>query len=153
MITFTQKLIEAFSKLDRDLMRQSYIAKNAPSTHEIGWLGHKRFSGTAKDVQIKFDPQDQTLKDKFVYHTHPAEDPSPLTALPSKKDLETAVSNTEFGLRGIVVFSGDYYTIIVPTGKTKRNLDGFETAAQRGDIEDAIKELEKCGFDIETGEL
>src|SRR3989304_347780 len=109
-MTFDSKLEEAFSKLDRDFIRQSYIAKNAPSDHEIGWLGQKRLQGTKRDVQIKFDPTDPELKEKFIYHTHPAEEPSSATALPSLRDLETSIQNTELGLRGIVVFSGDYYT-------------------------------------------
>lgn len=153
MKTLSKKLDEAFSKLDKDIMRQSYIAKSAPSSHEIGWLGHKKFSGTKKDVQIKFDPNDKDIKDKFIYHTHPNENPSPLTAMPSVADLETAIKNLEHELRGIVVFSGDFYTVIVPTTTARKQLKRYEDALKRGDIEDAIKELDRCGFDVETGEI
>ena len=142
------------SKLDPDLVRHAYIAKNAPSEHEIGWLGHKRFKGDEKHVQIKFDPSDPEIQDKFTYHTHPADEPTPLTALPSEQDLIAAAMATDVGLRGIVIFSGNFYTVIVPTERVKGgHFKQYIDCLSRGDIEDAIKELEKAGFDVETGKL
>lgn len=142
------------SKLDKDLVRNSYIAKSAPSSHEIGWLGHKRFSGDKESVQVKFDPNDEKIKDSFIYHTHPNDNPSPLTAMPSEQDLISAVMNIEHGLRGIVIFSGEYYTIVVPTEKVKSShFKQYMNAIEDGDIEDAIKKLEHDGFDVETGKL
>lgn len=157
---FKEKLESLFeSRLNVDLMRQSYIAKNAPSTHEIGWLGHKnvqKSTGDKKSVQIKFDPNDPEIKNNFVYHTHPSDEPSPLTAMPSIVDLETAASmSKQHGVKGSTIFSGNYYTVIVPTKRAtgRKNPKPYEQAIQRGDIEDALKELEKIGFDVETGKL
>lgn len=150
-------LFEANSKLNTDLMRQSYIPKSFPSTNEIGWLGHKKkFTGDKKSVQIQFDPNDPEIKDNFIYHTHPADEPSPLTAMPSIVDLETAASiSKKHGVKGSTIFSGDYYTVLVPTKNAvgKKNPKPYEEALMRGDIEDALKELEKIGFDVETGKL
>lgn len=142
------------SKLDPDLVRQAYIAKSAPSKNEIGWLGHKKFSGNEKQVQIEFDPSNPEIQDKFTYHTHPAEEPSPLTAMPSEQDLISAVMAVDVGLRGIAIFSGEFYTVVVPTDSVRKaHFKEYMDAISRGDVEDAIKELERCGFDIETGKL
>lgn len=139
-------------------MRQAYIAKGAPSSNEIGWLGHssKRSTGDKKSVQIEFDPTDPKIKNSFMYHTHPADEPSPLTAMPSIVDLESAASMAKkHESKGSTIFSGDFYTVIVPTKKAvgKKNPRPYEDALKRGDIEDALKELEKLGFDVETGKL
>lgn len=140
--------------------RYAYIAKHAPSTQEIGWLGHdpgKRFKGDREKVQIKFDPSDPQIKDKYVYHTHPIgpEGPNPLRALPSEEDLILAINNSQYGLTGLVIYNGQYYTIVVPTTKMKDRLNtsSYDRALKRGDIEDSIKALERMGFDIETGQI
>lgn len=141
---------------DKDVMRASYIAKSAPSTHEIGWLGHKKYKGTKDRVQVKFDPSDEKIKDQYMYHTHPVQgDANPLFAMPSGQDLLSAIEVTAKGLKGIVVFAKPYYTIIVPTQKVneKPNFKRYETSLSNGDIEDAVKEIEKLGFDIETGKF
>lgn len=141
---------------DKDVMRASYIAKSAPSTHEIGWLGHKKFRGTKDKVQVKFDPSDEKIKDQYMYHTHPVQgEASPLNAMPSGQDLLSAIQVTSKGLKGIVVFAKPYYTVIVPTNKVKEkpNFKRYETSLSNGDIEDAVKEIEKLGFDIETGKF
>jgi hypothetical protein len=141
--------------VDSQIRKQAYIAKSAPSTHEIGWLGHKRFSGDKKSVQIKFDPSDPDIKDNYIFHTHPYDDDaSALRAMPSHTDLQTAIDSAEYGLMGMVVFCGPYYSVVVPTTKAKDiTTNSYEDAINRGDIEDAIKEIERIGFDIETGKL
>lgn len=157
-----KSLTQAFRNLivetikDPDIVRASYIAKSAPSTHEIGWLGHKKFRGTKDKVQVKFDPNDPEIQEQYLFHTHPYEDEAtPLHAMPSTQDLTQAAQIVQHGLKGIVIFSGEYYTIIVPTDKVKNRLhaSSYEDALKRGDIEDAIKGIEKLGFDIETGKL
>lgn len=145
---------------DPQAMKDAYIAKNAPSTHEIGWLGHKRFHGTKDRVQVSFDPSDKAMQDKYVYHTHPSESPNQLSAFPSGQDLESAARQANYGLMGSVIFSGPYYTVVVPTERAvNRAVDGrklsvarYDQALKRGDIEDAIRQLDLMGFDIETGE-
>lgn len=154
--TSSYKLLLSEAGLDPEVRRASYIAKSAPSTHEIGWLGHKKFRGSKDKVQIKFDPNDPQIKDKYIYHTHPYEDaPTPLHAMPSEQDLIEATNVIRQGMKGIVIFSGQYYTVVVPTDKVKEKLfaNSYNKALQRGDIEDAIKEIERLGFDIETGEV
>lgn len=143
-------------KLDPDIVRASYVAKSAPSSHEIGWLGHKKFRGSKDKVQVKFDPNDEQIKDKYIYHTHPYRGNSnPLYAMPSAQDLKVAVQVIQQGLRGIVIFAGKYYTVIAPTEKAsaEAKMFSYDKALKRGDIEDAIREIEKLGFDIETGEI
>lgn len=143
-------------KLDPDIVRASYIAKSAPSSHEIGWLGHKKFRGSKDKVQVKFDPNDEQIKDKYIYHTHPYRGESnPLYSMPSAQDLKVAASIIKQGLRGIVIFAGKYYTVIAPTEDVSPDskLFGYDKALKRGDIEDALKELERLGFDVETGEI
>lgn len=143
-------------KLDPNIMKAAYIAKNAPSTHEIGWLGHKKFHGQKDKVQVKFDPSDDEIQNQYIYHTHPRKkNQNPLHAMPSIQDLNSAIKAAENGLRGIVIFSGMYYTVIAPTDRAKKDNHYFEysNALKRGDIEDSIKALEKFGFDIETGEI
>ncbi len=139
-----------------EIIRASYIAKSAPSTHEIGWLGHKKFKGTKEKVQIAFDPSDEKIRDEYIYHTHPVQgDATPFNAMPSEQDLDSAKSVVTKGLKGIVVFAHPYYTVITATDKTKEksNYKRYIEAIQRSDIEDAVKEIEKLGFDIETGKL
>lgn len=141
---------------DPDVIRASYIAKSAPSTHEIGWLGHKKFRGTKDKVQIEFDPSDPKIQQQYLFHTHPYEDEAtPLHAMPSTQDLIQAASVTKKGLKGIVIFSGHFYTIIVPTDKVKDRLQAraYEQALKGGDMEDAVKAIERLGFDIETGKI
>lgn len=143
-------------KLDPEIRRAAYIAKSAPSSHEIGWLGHKKFRGSKDKVQIKFDPNDDKIKDKYIYHTHPYRgDSNPLYAMPSAQDLKVSIKVVSQGLRGIVIFAGKYYTVIAPTEKAAIDAKMFkyDKALKRGDIEDAIKEIENLGFDIETGEI
>lgn len=155
------KLRDLHERADgREARRYAYIAKNAPSEHEIGWLGHepgKKFRGDPEKVQIKFDPADPEIQEKYVYHTHPVgpEGPNPLMALPSSEDLVSSVNNAQRGLAGIVIYHGDYYTVVVPTNKIgdKLHTTNYENTLQRGDIEDAIRCLGSLGFDIETGQL
>lgn len=145
----------------KNAMRHSYVAKNAPSDHEIGWLGHKRFKGSKDKVQVSFDPNDPTLKDNYVYHTHPAENPTQLHSFPSEQDLISSIKQSMYGLMGSVIFSGPYYTVVVPTEKAvesygksgKLNSHKYYEALKRGDIEDSIRQLDILGFDIETGEI
>lgn len=155
-------LTEAYGSLIKEantapeLIRASYIAKSAPSTHEIGWLGHKKFKGTKDKVQVEFDPSDEKIQDEYLYHTHPVEgNATPFNAMPSEQDLESAKSVATKGLKGIVVFAHPYYTVITATDKTKEksNYTRYIEAIKRSDIEDAVKEIEKLGFDIETGKL
>lgn len=155
-------LTKAYSRLVNEaattpeIIRASYIAKSAPSTHEIGWLGHKKFKGTKEKVQIEFDPNDEKIQDEYLYHTHPVDgDATPFNAMPSEQDLESAKSVVTKGLKGIVVFAHPYYTVITATKKTKEktNYNRYIEAIKRNDIEDAVKEIEKLGFDIETGKL
>ena len=138
--------------MDREIKKQAYIAKHIPSTHEVGWLGHKKFKGRKDSVQIKFDPTDPDIKNKYIFHTHPSDEPSALSAMPSMADLDSAIDSAENGVMGIVTFSGPYYSITVPTNKASTTkIKRYREAIARGDIEDAIKEMEKMGFDIETG--
>lgn len=105
---------------------------------------------------MKFDPNDEKIKDKYIYHTHPYKgDSNPLYAMPSAQDLKVAINVVQQGLRGIVIFAGKYYTVIAPTDKASADakLFKYDKALKRGDIEDAIKAIEQAGFDIETGEL
>ena len=143
------------SKLDPDLTQQAYIARRHKGDPEVGWLGHieKEFKGQKDKVQIEFDPNDPEIKKMYIYHTHPADEPSPFTALPSEQDLQSAVENLEYGLRGIVVFSGDFYTIAAPIKPDNKIYTKYVEAVKRHDIDDAINELEKIGFDVETGKL
>lgn len=140
--------------------KYAYIVRSAPSNKEIGFIGHtpnKKFTGDKESVQIEFDPSDPDIKDNYVYHTHPVgpEGPNPIRALPSEQDLISAVENAHHGLVGLVIYNGNYYTVIVPTTrvKGKMNVRNYIKALNRGDIEDALKALERLGFDIETGEL
>lgn len=143
-------------KLDPNIMKAAYIARSAPSTHEIGWLGHKKFHGQKDKVQVKFDPNNEDIQNQYIYHTHPAKNnPTPLHALPSVQDLNSAIKATSSGLKGIVIFSGQYYTVIAPTDRAKEDNKFFKysKALKRGDIEDSLKALEALGFDVETGEI
>jgi len=142
-------------RIDGQIRKNAYIAKSAPSTHEIGWLGHRKFRGSKESVQIRFDPTDPDIKDNYIFHTHPSDEPSPIRAMPSETDLQTAANSTEHGLMGTVIFCGPFYTVIMPTTRTKDRIMArrYEEAIRRGDMEDAIKEIEKLGFDIETGEV
>ena len=145
----------------RQAARQSaYITNTAPSNQEIGWIGHRKkmSKGSKTDVQIKFNPNDPDIKDNYIYHTHPItnrKEQNPLSAMPSEQDLLTALKVTQDGLQGVVTYHGKYYTVVVPTSKIKpkTNYKKYNDSLHRGDIEDAIKELEKLGFDIETGKL
>lgn len=146
--------------IDPQIQRQAYIAKSSPSNNEVGWLGHKEretFKGTKDRVQVKFDPTDEEIKENYIYHTHPSENPSPLTAMPSGQDLMSAVESAKYGIQGIVIFSGkskQFYTVVVPTNRTdlsKSKINRYEEAIKRGDIEDSIKHLERMKFDVETG--
>lgn len=155
-------IFETSSMLNVDLTRSAYIPKSSPSENEIGWLGHggdvvgEKSIGDKESVQIKFNPEDDKIKDSFIYHTHPSKNPSPLTAMPSIVDLESVASMaSKHKIKGSTIFSGDFYTVFVPTAKAcgKKNPKPYEDALMRGDIEDALKQLEIIGFDVETGKL
>jgi len=154
------KLYQLHEQLDPKsaARRFSYVTKTAPSDREIGFIGHapgKRFSGDKSKVQIKFDPSDPEIQKAYVYHTHPygPEGPSALGSLPSEQDLVSAVENSQRGLMGLVIYNGPFYTVVVPTDRVKDDFTSYAQAIKRHDIEDAVKALDRAGFDVETGKL
>lgn len=160
--SFNKKIdfvFETYSRLNPEITSQAYVPETSPSDKEIGWLGHyegKKSIGDEASVQIEFDPNNPKIKDSFIYHTHPSNDPSPLTAMPSIVDLESVASMAKkHKIKGSTIFSGHFYTVIVPTSRAcgKKDPKPYEDALKRGDIEDALKALEEIGFDVETGKL
>jgi hypothetical protein len=146
-----EKLLKERLEIDPHIAMQ---AKTADKVKETGYLGNTKFQGREADVTIKFDPTDPDIQGQYVYHTHPAKEPSPITALPSQEDLEVAVRNKEKGLIGIVVFSDKYYTAAVPTDRARERLDArkYLEFTRNGDLRNAIRELESLGFHVEIGQ-
>jgi len=153
-----------------DIRRDIQKSPRLPTTgsSERGWVskaggGVEQFSGQRDKVQIKLKGQEQY--EGLIHHTHPVQgQATPLGALPSTQDLQTAVKVAtgahgiaqaagEGGIKGIVVWHGPYYTAVVPTDRMRNlNIQNYDRALQSGDFEGAIKALQQMGFIVDFGE-
>jgi len=121
--------------------------------HEVAWVGRdkKIFHGGKNKVEVRVDPSN---KNEYVSHTHPADNPSEFTALPSVEDLRSAVEMFKQGFPGVIVFSGEHFTIVKPRRKNIILL-GYEEAVKKAirknDIDIALDKLRSMGFDVGIG--
>lgn len=154
-------LNERYSR-HKDYLRKAYITARRRSNNEHGWLGHVKSgsinptTGNRNSVQVKFNPRDPDIQNSYLTHTHPSENPSPLTAMPSDVDLMSVLDSvSEHGIIGGVIFSGPFYTVFVPSSDARKSVNcrRYLTALKRGDIEDSLIELKRIGFDVETGKM
>lgn len=142
-------------------IKKAYLQAKIRSRLERGWLGHLKgkidpTTGKRDSVQVEFDPNDGDIQRSYLTHTHPSDNPSPITALPSDVDLMSVLDSVnEYQIQGGVIYSGPYYTVFVPLAKARKsaNCKRYLDAVKRGDIEDALIELKKIGFDVETGKM
>ena len=107
--------------------------------------------GTPTKSMVKID---KTRTYTTIEHTHPAENPSPFTAMPSKQDLETLIKNID-NVKKFYIYSGDYFTTIEATRPKPTVPAGYENtlkeAANKNNIKIIIEKLEQAGFNIGVG--
>jgi hypothetical protein len=152
-----------------DIQRDVRKTPRFPTTgsNERGWVskvggGVEQFSGQKEKVDIRLKGQEQY--EGFIHHTHPVKgQATPLGSLPSTQDLQTAVQVAtgphgiaqavgEGGIKGIVIWHGQYYTAVVPTDKMKNlSVQNYDKALQVGDFEGAIAALQHMGFIVDHG--
>lgn len=142
-------LNEVDPKVKLGLKRLGYH-DSAP--HEVGLVGNKRTVGLKDKVDIKFNPNDESVQGEYMFHTHTTEDgEDPLKSLPSEQDLETAIQIFNDGLKGIVIRHGQMFTVVKPNDKSSRFSPAMYTRARKqGDMDMAINAL-KPYFDVEHG--
>ena len=147
--------------LDPAARKYFSLVKGTPGEQEVGFVGHNigadkpydKFVGTETDVKLRYQPGPETVN-QFTYHTHPSNEPSPLMALPSEQDLISAINGLKTGLRGMTIYSGPYFTTLVPSERARTsNISNYINAVHNGDLEGAIAILKNMGFDIETGQF
>ena len=130
-----------------DVEREIKTRSTPEADHEIAWeLGdeHHVTHGNKESIAVKSN------NDNWVVHTHPVDEPSEFSALPSEQDLRTLADNQE--IPGIVIISGDYYTIL---RRSKENISvvGYNDALYSNDIEKILMKLRNMGFEVKIGSM
>ena len=135
-------------KLDALTDVQSHVKRSVmpSSEHELAWSigGENSVAHGTKD-QVKISPDKPGT---WIAHTHPAEEPSWFTALPSEQDLKSLV---DMDIPGIVVLSGQFFTIVKQV-RDNPTIVGYEQALASGDMDTILGKLKSMSFDVKFGE-
>jgi hypothetical protein len=148
MDTFEEKLDTIFEFLDISKARGSKLPGGEREKLRIGRKG-KIFTGGKKEAEGQYRRSD-IEKGDWAHHTHPSDDPTPHTVLPSDTDILSAIKAYEDGIEGSKIDSGEFSFYFQPEGKAfkvkKHMLRKFKEEQAKGSTKGALDELSRLGF-------
>ena len=137
-----------FERLDISGARGSRLPSGEREKLRIGRKG-KIFTGGKKEAEGQYRRSD-IEKGDWAHHTHPSDDPSPHTVLPSATDIMSAIRAYEDGIEGSKIDSGSFAFYFQPAGNAFRvkehMLKKYREEHSKGSTKRALDELSRLGF-------